>query len=288
MQNIIIDEEFKALLPPLDRETFDLLEENLLQNGCRDALVIWNGILIDGHNRYEICTKHDIPFHTIDKEFTSRENALIWIITTQVSRRNLSPIQLSYYRGVHYHTDKKIQGTNNQYAQKSEKGHDDTFHFSTASRLAEHYKVSPKTINRDAKVASAIDTIGETSSEAKRKILSGEMTVDRKYLQGLSSQSREEIESLAITMEKGSFTKKKPDSPNLLEANGDSGTDGTDGAEAVDSKKLADTDTAAGDIIDGFQYQRRILKKKGDMKEWKTALRAFIDLLEDFYTQIDR
>jgi len=107
MQEIIIDEEFKALLPTLDQTTFKLLEENIIENGCRDPLVLWDGVLIDGHNRYEICTQHFIPFATVDKEFASREDALIWIISTQVSRRNLSPMQLSYYRGLHYRAEKK-------------------------------------------------------------------------------------------------------------------------------------------------------------------------------------
>ena len=140
MQKIIIDEEFKALLPALDKDTYALLEENLLQNGCRDSIVLWGNVLIDGHNRYEICNKHKITFNTINKDFESREEALIWIISTQVSRRNLSPIQLSHFRGLHYMADKTIQGTNNQFTQKSEKGQNDPFQNdltgSTATRLA--------------------------------------------------------------------------------------------------------------------------------------------------------
>ena len=84
MPNIIIDEEFKALLPALDKDTYAMLEENLLKNGCRDSIVLWGDILIDGHNRYEICNKHGIPFNTIGRDFKSREEALIWIISTQV------------------------------------------------------------------------------------------------------------------------------------------------------------------------------------------------------------
>jgi len=120
------------LLPPLDKEAFRLLEENILENGCRDPLVVWNGILIDGYNRYKICSEHNIPFKTVDKEFESREEVLIRISRNQVSRRNLMPIQLSHYRGLHYNADKKIQRTNNQYITnmtKSEKGQNDPFHF---------------------------------------------------------------------------------------------------------------------------------------------------------------
>jgi hypothetical protein len=104
MREITIDEQFKYLLPVLDEQTFALLEESLLANGCMHPLVLWGDILIDGHNRYEICQKHEIPFETVEMEFASRDEAMIWIITTQVGRRNLSPIQLSYFRGLHYNS----------------------------------------------------------------------------------------------------------------------------------------------------------------------------------------
>ncbi|MDR2571688.1 MAG: hypothetical protein LBD23_15535 [Oscillospiraceae bacterium] len=90
MQNIIIDEEFESLLPKLDETTFETLENNLLEYGARDALVLWNDILIDGYNRYKICTKHNIPFNTVDMEFNSREEVLMWISNNQIARRNLN------------------------------------------------------------------------------------------------------------------------------------------------------------------------------------------------------
>ena len=210
MQEIIIDSEFRDLIPPLDAATKRLLEENLIENGCRDALVVWNGTLVDGHHRYEICLRHNIPFRTVDKDFASREEALIWIISTQVSRRNLTTIQLSYFRGLHYRMEKKIQGKSNQFQQKSEKCQNDTFHFPTAKQLAEQYNVSTRTITRDAKVAAGIDAIGEASGEAKRKILSGEIGIDKKKLNELSGEPQDKIEEVASTIANGDYKKEKP------------------------------------------------------------------------------
>ena len=102
---------------------------------CRDSIVLWGDILIDGHNRYEICTNRNIPFNTINKDFDTREEALIWIISTQVSRRNLSPIQLSHFRGLHYMADKKMQGGNRRNSTE-------VLPESTANRLATKYRVS--------------------------------------------------------------------------------------------------------------------------------------------------
>ncbi len=57
-REIVIDSEFAALIPPLTDDEFNRLEQSILAEGCRDALVLWGNILIDGHNRYRICTKH--------------------------------------------------------------------------------------------------------------------------------------------------------------------------------------------------------------------------------------
>ena len=84
-----IDSEFKNLIPALTDEEYKGLEQSILSEGCRDALVLWGDILVDGHNRYEICTRHNIPFKTVQKEFTSRDDVLLWMIDTQFSRRNL-------------------------------------------------------------------------------------------------------------------------------------------------------------------------------------------------------
>lgn len=91
MTALKIDEEFKNLIPPLSPEEFKQLEENIISDGCRDSLVVWNGYIVDGHNRYKICTEHSIPFQTVDKRFTDRDDVIQWIILNQFGRRNLSP-----------------------------------------------------------------------------------------------------------------------------------------------------------------------------------------------------
>ena len=60
-----------------------------MKEGCRDALVLWGDILIDGHNRYELCSKHNIPYKTVQREFKSRDDVIEWIILNQFGRRNL-------------------------------------------------------------------------------------------------------------------------------------------------------------------------------------------------------
>ncbi|MDR2571329.1 MAG: hypothetical protein LBD23_13720, partial [Oscillospiraceae bacterium] len=169
MTKIIIDEQFKAFLPALDAKTFSDLERDIINHGVRDAIVLWDGILIDGYNRHAICVKHDLPFRTVSMEFSSRDEVLIWIINNQIIRRNLTPLQLSYFRGVHYRAEKKIitnvDGRNQYKEVAAQNGHQPKMQ-STATKLANHYDVSPNTIRRNSQLSESIDAIGEISPEA--------------------------------------------------------------------------------------------------------------------------
>ena len=69
LQRLKTDEEFKHLIRPLLRKEYLQLEQNLLADGCRDPIVVWHDVIVDGHNRYEICMRHGIPFDTKDMEF---------------------------------------------------------------------------------------------------------------------------------------------------------------------------------------------------------------------------
>lgn len=88
--SIKIDPEFKALIPPLKPEELAQLEQNIITDGCRDPLVVWSGLLVDGHNRFEICNRHGIEFNVVEMEFFSRDEAEIWILQNQLGRRNLT------------------------------------------------------------------------------------------------------------------------------------------------------------------------------------------------------
>ena len=89
-QTPTIDPEFRSLIPPLSAEELSQLEANIRAEGCRDALVTWGHILLDGHNRLEICTQLEIPFDTRAIDLPDRDAAVTWIITNQLGRRNLT------------------------------------------------------------------------------------------------------------------------------------------------------------------------------------------------------
>lgn len=92
--SIIVSAELKAYIDPLTTEEHEALERSILAEGCRDALVLWGDVLVDGHNRYGICQKHGLPFQTVQHpHFQSMEDVHLWMIDQHLGRRSVSDFQ---------------------------------------------------------------------------------------------------------------------------------------------------------------------------------------------------
>ncbi|SFC06228.1 hypothetical protein SAMN05216344_10857 [Polaromonas sp. OV174] len=92
--NITVNEELLAYIDPLTPEERAALERSLLAEGCRDALVLWGEVLVDGHNRYEICSRHGIPFNVVQSsQFSSMDDVHLWMIEQHLGRRSVSDFQ---------------------------------------------------------------------------------------------------------------------------------------------------------------------------------------------------
>ena len=160
--NIIVNPHFKSLIRPLSAEEYEQLEKNIFDEGCRDPLVIWNDTILDGHNRYEICKKHDIPFKTISAPvyIRTKEDAEDWIDKNQLGRRNLTPDDFKLILGRRYNRMKKAVPNPEGVGGKSGKivnGQND--HQQTAERLAVEHGVSERTVRRAGKFAGAVDEV---------------------------------------------------------------------------------------------------------------------------------
>ena len=273
-QEIIIDEEFMRLMPPLNDNEFCSLENDILVHGCMNPLVLWDNILIDGHNRYQIVKKHNLPFNTISLEFNSRDEAISWMITIQIFRRNLTPMQLTYYRGLQYNIEKKIQGGDRR-SQDISKGQNVPLIENTAERLSEQYKVTSRTIRRDGQIAEVLVAIGKESQEAKNSILTGDTKINRKQLREMVSASEEEIVNTAKEIASGAFEDKnrplKPDISDNDKTNPDS------------------NHPIKASIINGannFVNSIRNLSPENNTSNLKATIRSYIDDLEAIYNQV--
>lgn len=183
-KKIIVLQELSDFIVPLNKEEKEQLEQNILQEGCRDPLIVWdnNGemTLVDGHNRYAICQKHGIAYKIEVKDFKDLEEVKEWMINNQLGRRNLTQDQVSYYRGLKYESLKKKKGG---FLYVESKGQTDV---PTSEKLANEFKVSESTIKRDAKFALGLEIIGKSNPKLKNKILSGEIKVKKSDIQTLS------------------------------------------------------------------------------------------------------
>jgi hypothetical protein len=190
-QKVIILNELRDLIQPLQVEEFEILTNNIVQNGCKDSIVIWQTsekiinpnaitdnekfVIIDGHNRYKICTKHNLSFNIVLMYFDSIQAVKNYMLDLQMGRRNLSPTQLAYYRGVRYNTQKitdKIENFSGEL--KEEK---------TSQIIAKQYNVDEKTIRRDGEFASGLEKLEPTF---RKEILAGEQKVSKKNIQQLA------------------------------------------------------------------------------------------------------
>ncbi|MEM6846327.1 MAG: ParB N-terminal domain-containing protein [Bacteroidota bacterium] len=185
---ITIDSDLKNFITPLSEEEFHQLMNNIRVNGCKDPLTVWEKgeqlILIDGHNRYQICKELGISFEIDITTFKNKEEAKDWMIDHQLGRRNLTTDQLSYYRGLKYERMKRRRGGYQQVISKSQNEP------STKDKLADVFKVSKSTILRDAAFARGIEIIGQSNPKLKSDILQSKIKVKKKDVQILSETKR--------------------------------------------------------------------------------------------------
>jgi N6-adenosine-specific RNA methylase IME4 len=172
--HVTIDPEFKALIPALKPEERKELERSILEEGCRDPLVVWDGYIIDGHNRYEICTEHGLPFRAVSahESLQTKDDVKDWIERNQLARRNLTADQFRYLLGHVYNRRKKavpnpegIGGKSGKSVVKSQIGTQQT-----ADVIAEEFGVSKNTVKRAAKFAEQADA----DPEIKQAVMGGE------------------------------------------------------------------------------------------------------------------
>ncbi|WPP50797.1 ParB N-terminal domain-containing protein [Catalinimonas niigatensis] len=183
--DIKVKSELQNFITPLSEDSREQLEENIKLNGCLDPLTLWdkkNGdlVLVDGHNRYQICSKHDIPFRVRIIKFGSEEEAKDWMINHQLGRRNLNPDQLSYFRGLKYERMKKKRGGYDKVLSSGQSGD------KTSEVLAREFNVSDRTILRDAEFAKGIEIIAKGNPQMKNDILLGRIKVKKSDVQTLA------------------------------------------------------------------------------------------------------
>jgi ParB-like chromosome segregation protein Spo0J len=288
MKDIIIDEEFQFLLPPLDADSIIKLEESILKHGCRNPLVLWNNTLIDGYNRYKILQYHDLPFNTVNMEFDNREEVKIWIIENQIAQRNLNSIKLSYFRGLHYNLDKKLHGDIGRTALNNARYQNDTLQNErTRKRLADQYNVSQNTIMRNSRLAMGLTSIGEIDTDVKRDILFGNQRISMSRLESLASADTEEVQAVIDEIKTGEFVHRTPRGSGVT-TNSGTNIDRPISFNEQNPFLLPELRQLNNIISDFANSFNRMLSEidSNDPAPLKSVLRSYINQLEELYQNL--
>lgn len=204
---ITILPELKEFIPALLDKEQEQLEANIIKEGLREPLLVWERIsdneteyvLIDGHNRYDICQRNKINYKTKIFNFEGIEQVKNWMIDNQLGRRNLNPEQVSYLRGLRYNREKQGFGGTREASGQN-------VHLKTSEKLANEYNVTERTIRRDSQYSIGLDKIGESNPELKKQILSGEVKVNKSDVQKLGKMDTDIVvespEQLAEVVQK--------------------------------------------------------------------------------------
>ena len=186
--HLVVNEELKAFIRPLSGEEYKQLEENIIAEGCKDALVVWNNhneyVLVDGHNRYKICKAHNIDFKILQKEFKDFSHVKEYMIKIQLGRRNLTQEEISYYRGLRYENEKKKSANVQNLKQNISEKDNLSFSVNTAEKLASEYGINEKTIKRDAKYSKGLNKLSEAF---RQEILKGAVKIKKQDIQRLAT-----------------------------------------------------------------------------------------------------
>lgn len=183
---VLIDAEIRSIIPPIAAEEYKALEESIVDEGCRDALVIWKekSCILDGHNRYDICTKHNIPYRTFKKPFADQDEAIIWVIDNQFARRNIN----NYQRSV---LALKREDVIAKKAKERQKEAGELYHKGSPKVPQKSAEVSIETREELAKLAKVShDTISKVKKieekapeELKEKLREGVVSINEGYKQ---------------------------------------------------------------------------------------------------------
>ena len=175
----ILNERFAHVMPELSAQEFANLTVSIRENGCLSPITIWDNTIIDGHSRYKICRKYNIPFTTKEISFNNDAEAIAWIVEFHVARRNLSRFQrcelvLRYEAEIKVNVEKRRRAAISQYQKtgiKAGRANKDTL-----SILADMADVSRRTLAR----AKRILEIGD--EETKRRLRAGEISIYYAYM----------------------------------------------------------------------------------------------------------
>ncbi|HIV44239.1 MAG TPA: hypothetical protein H9996_08590 [Candidatus Faecalibacterium avium] len=215
--HLTIDPEFASIIPPLREEEQKQLEENILADGVViNPLIVWNGVIVDGHNRYRILQQHpELQFTTYEKAFSDRYEAIAWICKNQLGRRNLTLQQFKYLMGHQYKAEKTAYGGDRKSdtAKSSYQNDNLISKEKTCERIANENGVSSASVIRAEHFAMGVDAAEEAVPGIKQEILTGSIKPTEKAVAAIAKAPPEERPALVQQLRQTKEPKKPQEQP---------------------------------------------------------------------------
>ena len=197
LEQLKIDPEFEKVIPPLTKDEYHQLEENILDDGrIMMPIAVWGDIIVDGHNRYRIAREYgDIPFSTTQLDFANRYEVIAWICKNQLGRRNLSDEQKTYLLGKRYSAEKQIEMLRDENGRFTPLGQNDPTGESvrTSERIAKEIGKSEKYVRRADEYARALDLADSVCPGVKKDILLGTINPTTKEVVALLKADEKDL-----------------------------------------------------------------------------------------------
>jgi hypothetical protein len=181
--NLTINEELRAIVPPLSEAERAALEEQLVASGCRTKLPVWNDILLDNITCYEICSEKGIPFEVVEVELADMDEARKFRIAQNLARRHLkayvrAKLALTFEAELSEEARERMLSGVGDPDQDSEQGG------RVLDQLAKIAGVSRDTIYRVREIER------RANDDAKAALVRGEMSVNAAYEQLRADQAQ--------------------------------------------------------------------------------------------------
>ena len=212
LSSLKIDPEFSAQILPLSFEELQQLEMNMIRDGkLTDPIIVWNKTILDGHNRYNILRKHSfIEYEIKEMEFSSRQEALIWICNHQLGRRNLTPERRKYLIGKRYEIEKQVsQNRGNQYtsAKKDATDQNDPCQNKSGShvtrqRIANETGTSEGYVQRAEKYMNGVEAADDAAPGAREEILNGKIKAADREICAIAKAPKEQRPEIVAELRK--------------------------------------------------------------------------------------
>ena len=287
-----IDPEFESKIPPLTADELARLHSSILFEGrliC--PIVAWNGVVVDGHNRYKYILQHpEIKYDIYEMDFENRNEAIAWICKNQLGRRNLTPEQKKYLIGKQYEAERQARGGDRKSEEAQSKYQDETLIADTGTRIAKQNNVSRISVLRAYGFSSGIDLAEEAVPGIKEEILSGALQATDAEIMKIAKVAPEQRPALVEKL-------RQPKSPKLPKSSREKMTFNPKHYEKPVPQKehkpltVSDILLDMGSAADAFIYNwAKLQKEYADFlhdEEMVTGVKEYIEEIKEYMQSVE-